>query len=114
MKLAYSYYQDRMGGMSLPPMDMDYSYQIKNYPTWVAEFNGNIIGGLIMMFEKGSAWIENIAVHPGFQGQGLGGGLMEFAEIQAKEKNYTELRLATHVLLTENISLSSFRMDWNW
>jgi hypothetical protein len=55
MKLAYSYYQDRMGGMSLPPMDMDYSYQIKNYPTWVAEFNGNIIGGLIMMFEKGSA-----------------------------------------------------------
>ena len=34
-----------------------------------------------------------------------GGGLLEFAETVAKEKAYCELRLATHILLTENISL---------
>ena len=47
----------------------------------------------------------NIAVDPDFQGQGVGGGLMKFAETVAKEKAYPELRLATHILLTENISL---------
>jgi len=86
-------------------MDVDYSSEIKKYPTWVAECNGNVVGGLIMTFEQGHASLSNIAVHPEFQGQGLGRGLMEFAESQAKEKQYSELRLATHVLLTENVSL---------
>ena len=30
---------------------------------------------------------------------------MKFAESVAQDKGYTELRLATHILLTENISL---------
>ena len=105
MESAYTSYQDRMGGKRLPPMDVDYSCEIRDFPTWVAEFNSSVVGGLIMMFEKDYASIANIAVHSEFQGQGLGGGLMEFAEVQAKEKGYSELRLATHVLLRENISL---------
>ena len=58
-----------------------------------------------MAFEQNYASLSNIAVHPEFQGQGLGGGLMEFAEARAKKRQYSELRLATHVLLTENFSL---------
>ena len=102
---AFAPYQVRLGEKRLPPMDVDYSSEIKKYPTWVAECNGNVVGGLIMTFEQGHASLSNIAVHPEFQGQGLGRGLMEFAESQAKEKQYSELRLATHVLLTENVSL---------
>ena len=98
-------YQDRMGGQRLPPMDVDYSIEISDHPSWIAEFNGNIVGGLIMKFENEYASIANIAVLPEFQGQGIGGGLMKFAESIAIEKNYSELRLVTHVLLTENISL---------
>ena len=105
MELAYTSYQGRMGGKRLPPMDVDYSCEIRDFPTWVAEFNGNIVGGLIMMFEKDYASIANVALHPDFQGQGIGGSLMKFAETVAKEENYSELRLATHVLLTENVSL---------
>ena len=93
MKSAYASYQERMGGQRLPPMDVDYLSEISDYPSWVAEFNGNIIGGLIMKFENEYASIANIAVHPEFQGQGIGGGLMKFAETKAKEKNYSELRL---------------------
>lgn len=104
MESAYISYQDRLGGKRLPPMDIDYSIEIRDYPTWVAALNGNIVGGLIMMFENDYASIANIAVHPKFQGQGLGAELMKFAEKLAKEKEYSELRLATHVLLTENIS----------
>jgi GNAT superfamily N-acetyltransferase len=48
--------------------------------------------------------IANAAVHPNFQGKGLGKKLMEFAEFKAKSKGYLEMHLATHVLLTENIS----------
>ncbi len=104
MESAYASYQDRMEGQRLPPMDVDYASEISDYPSWVAEFNGNIVGGLIMKFENEYASIANIAVHPEFQGLGIGGGLMKFAETKAKEKNYSELRLVTHILLTENVS----------
>jgi ribosomal protein S18 acetylase RimI-like enzyme len=105
MVSAYAIYQDRMGGARLPPMDVDYLSEIKNYPTWVIESEGIILGGLIMAFENDQASIANIAVNPKFQGQGIGGELMRFAESKARESDFSELLLATHVLLDENISL---------
>ena len=105
MESAYTPYQERMGGIRLPPMDVDYSSEIENYPTWVVESEGYILGGLIMVIENENASIANIAVNPGFQGQGIGGELMKFAESKAKEKNFSELYLTTHVLLIENLSL---------
>ena len=105
MDAAYATYQQRMGGVRLPPMDVDYLSEIKSHPTWVVEAEGSILGGLIMVFEDDQASIANIAVNPKFQGQGIGGELMRFAESKARENNFSELRLATHVLLDENISL---------
>lgn len=105
MESAYSSYQQRMGGVRLPPMDTDYSSEIENYPTWVVDSDANVVGGLIMMFEDDRAVIANIAIDPRLQGQGIGGALMKFAESKAGEKGYSELHLATHALLNENISL---------
>jgi len=105
MESAYSTYQERMGGARLPPMNVDYLSEIKNFPTWVVESEGRILGGLIMVFGIDQASIANVAVNPEFQGQGIGGELMRFAESKAREKGYIELQLATHVLLEENISL---------
>ena len=105
MVSAYAPYQERMGGIRLPPLEVNYSSEIDNFPTWVIESQGNILGGLIMVFEKDEASIANIAVDPKSQGQGLGSALMSFAELKAKEKHYSTLHLATHVLLNENISL---------
>ena len=65
-----------------------------------------------MMFEKDYALIANIAVHPRFQGKGLGAQLMSVAETKARKKQYSELRLATHVLLTENVSFY-LRLGWS-
>ena len=45
------------------------------------------------------------------QGRGLGRGLIEFGEAQAGKQGYKELRLATHRLLTENLSLYS-HLGW--
>lgn len=105
MESAYAPYRERMDGVRLPPLDADYASEINNYPTWIVESEGVIAGGLIMVFENDQASIANIAVAPGFQGQGIGGALMSFAESRAKECGYSELHLATHVLLTENLSL---------
>lgn len=105
MRSAYSAYRERMGGQKLPPMDVDYLSEIKHYPTWVVESQGKIVAGLIMVFDNKQASIANIAVDPGCQGQGIGGALMKFAESQAGQNSFSELHLATHVLLKENISL---------
>jgi N-acetylglutamate synthase-like GNAT family acetyltransferase len=105
MESAYSAYQERMAGARLPPMDVDYMSEIKNYPTWVVEAKGNVLGGLIMSFENDQASIANIAVDPKYQGNGIGGALMKFAESKAREDNFSDLHLTTHVLLHENVSL---------
>lgn len=111
MHRAYSIYAERMAGESLPPLEIDYTAEIQNYPTWVAESEGQIIGGLIMCFDLEGATLSNIAVDTDFQGHGLGRGLLSFAENQAKHHGFAILHLATHVLLTENLAIYS-RLGW--
>ena len=105
MQAAYGAYQARMGQIRLPPLDVDYLTEIINYPSWVVESNGRILGGLIMSFDNARASIANIAVDPECQGQGIGGALVKFAQATARERGFAELFLATHALLHENLSL---------
>ncbi|OEH92794.1 GNAT family N-acetyltransferase [Bacillus solimangrovi] len=103
MDAAYSVYSNRFKE-KLPPMNVDYKEEIASYPVWVAESNKKIIGGLVLIFEDKYTTVANVAVHPVYQGKGLGRSLLELAEAEAKLRGDIELRLATHVLLTENIS----------
>jgi N-acetylglutamate synthase-like GNAT family acetyltransferase len=112
MQAAYKIYTSRLGGKTLPPMMVDYEEEIRSFPVWVAESDGSLVGGLILMPEAEHMTIANIAVHPQFQGNGLGRGLMKFGETKAKQKGYSELCLATHTLLTENLSLY-FYLGWS-
>lgn len=92
-------------------MDVDYSLEIRDYPTWIIESEKCILGGLIMTFENNKASIANIALDARAQGKGLGGALMKFAVSKAKEKSFPEIHLATHVLLNENVSLYRY-LGW--
>ena len=112
MQAAYAIYSSRLTGEALPPMTADYSEEIRDYPVWIAESDGTLVGGLILMPEESYLTIANVAVHPQFQGNGLGRGLLTVAEDEAQKLGYSELRLATHVLLTENISLYS-HLGWS-
>jgi N-acetylglutamate synthase-like GNAT family acetyltransferase len=105
MDSAYRGYQERMGGLRLPPMGLDYISEINNYPTWVVETENGVVAGLTMSFENDQASIANIAVSPTAQGQGIGGELLMFAEVKAVENGFAELHLTTHILLNENVSL---------
>ena len=46
-----------------------------------------------------------IAVHPRWQGRGIGRALIAFAEEMAQTLRVPELRLYTHVTMTENVAL---------
>jgi GNAT superfamily N-acetyltransferase len=111
MEIAYSKHLNRLKGKRLPPMDIDYEDEIASFPVWVAESSIEIVGGLVLVFEDDYVTIANVAVHPNFQGNGLGRGLMDFAESEAKRRGYLEILLATHVLLAENVS---FYLHLGW
>ncbi|PAB58164.1 GNAT family N-acetyltransferase [Anaeromicrobium sediminis] len=111
MDMAYSKYLNRLNGKRLPPMEVDYEEEIASFPVWVAESDKDIVGGLILMFEDDYTTIANVAVRPDFQGKGLGRGLIDFAESEAKRRGYVEIHLGTHVLLTENIF---FYLNLGW
>jgi len=105
MHSAYSIYKERIKGQTLPPLEVNYATEINNFPTWVAESNGKIVGGLIMCFDNARATLSNIAVNSDFQGHGLGRSLLDYAESKAKEHGFKKLHLTTHVLLTENLEI---------
>lgn len=105
MESAYAPYIAQLGGARLPPMDLDYEKEIREFPTWVATLDGSIVAGITMMFEGEHASIANVAVDPRFQGQGLGKGLLQFAEGEAKDRGYEEIRLASHIALEANLAL---------
>ena len=111
MQAAYTPYVERLHGRRLPPLDVDYAAEIAGYPVWVAERNGQIVGGLILMFEAEHATIANIAVHPDCQGLGLGRALLALAEAEARRRGYAEMRLGTHARLTENVAYYA-RLGW--
>ncbi len=60
-------------------------------------------GVLVMMLQQNCFCVENIAVDPCFQGQGLGKMLMAFVEQQARKEQVKEIRLYTNEVMTENL-----------
>jgi len=63
------------------------------------------------MRRPGHLLLDNITVHPEQQGKGLGRDLLELADQEARACGYREIRLYTHVSMTENIELYS-RIGW--
>jgi ribosomal protein S18 acetylase RimI-like enzyme len=92
-------------------MLVDYAEAIAQHQVWVAEANGEIIGGLVLIPGEDYMLLDNIAVHPNYQGQGVGRTLLELADAEAMLQGYGELRLYTHETMTENIALYT-RIGW--
>jgi ribosomal protein S18 acetylase RimI-like enzyme len=86
-------------------MDADYDAAVGEGRTWVADVDGEIAGLLVLCAESDHLLIENVAVEPARQGAGIGRALLAFAEQQAVARGLPELRLYTHVRMTENRAL---------
>lgn len=104
VRAAYSVYIPRMGKPPGPMLD-DYGALIGDgsVSVWLAD---DAIAGLIVLIPKADhLLLDNIAVAPEHQGRGVGREMVAFAEREARRQGYRQLRLYTHVTMTENIAL---------
>lgn len=101
---AYAHYIPRMGKEPGPMLD-DYGRRIAEGSAYVLDGGGGLAGLLVLLDGPDYLLLDNIAVDPARQGQGLGGILMDFAEAEARARGYPEIRLYTHETMTENITL---------
>jgi ribosomal protein S18 acetylase RimI-like enzyme len=101
---AYRHYIPRIGKPPGPMLD-DYAQRIADGEAWVLTGTDGIVGVLVLEETPDGFLLDNIAVAPEQQGKGVGRALLEFAEAEAARRGYEEIRLYTHVLMTENIAL---------
>ena len=83
----------------------NYAQIIKDHLVWVAEEQGSLIGFIVLMEKPDGLLLDNVAVHPNYQGQGWGKRLMAFAEEEAQRRGYDEISLYTHIKMVENIQI---------
>jgi len=103
VQAAYQKYVARMDRKPGPMLN-DYARVIANHHVAVAEGENRQLLGLVVLIEEiDSVLLDNVAVDPSMQGQGVGGRLLEYAEQQAKNLGYSELNLYTHECMTENL-----------
>jgi len=105
---AYAHYVPRIGGLP-GPMQEDYAEVIAGRAVTVAERNAAIAGVLVVGQDEEGFAVENVAVHPGHQRQGLGSRLLEQAESEALARGFDSIHLYTHRLMSENRALYSRR-----
>ena len=108
VRAAYTVYVPRMG-REPAPMGADYAELIGRGVVYVLpgpEGEGGSVRGVLVAYPlEGAFFIENVAVQPRYQGQGLGRRLLELAEALARAAGFSELRLYTNELMTENLAL---------
>src|SRR4051794_18409615 len=91
-------------GREPKPMGADYEAAIQNHRIDLL-YLGDVLAGLLeTVDENDQLLIENVAVHPGFQGRGLGSKLMAHAETLAASLGYDRLWLYTNQKFTSNIA----------
>jgi ribosomal protein S18 acetylase RimI-like enzyme len=101
---AYAPYVERIG-RAPAPMTADYADLIARGTVSVLLEGGELRGVLVLKQEEATLWIENVAVQPGHHHRGFGRRLLAYAEQRARAAKLLEVRLYTHELMVENISL---------
>jgi ribosomal protein S18 acetylase RimI-like enzyme len=92
-------------GREPAPMTADYGSVVAAGEAWVAERDGTVVGVLVLRSEGRSLLLENVAVSPGYQGQGIGRTLISFAEQRGTELGLQEVTLYTNERMRENLRL---------
>jgi ribosomal protein S18 acetylase RimI-like enzyme len=103
-RAAYALYVPRIG-REPAPMAADYEAEVAANRVVVIEAAGSVRGYMIAWPEPDAYFIENIAVDPKSQGDGLGRRLIDHAVVQTEKFKLPALRLYTNVLMTENQSM---------
>jgi ribosomal protein S18 acetylase RimI-like enzyme len=103
-RAAYTHYIARIG-REPAPMVADFAAEIAAKHVVVIEINGLIVGYMIAWAESDGYYIDNIAIHPARQGEGLARRLIDHAVREANRFRLPAVRLYTNVAMTENLSM---------
>jgi GNAT superfamily N-acetyltransferase len=102
-RLAYAKWVPLIGREPLP-MTADYGKAVVAHMIDLHEENGALVALVETVALDDHLLIENIAVHPGHQGKGLGDGLLAHAESLAGMLSFDEARLYTNEAFVSNIA----------
>ena len=101
---AYKTYIARLGKPPRPMLD-DYKDVIQQHRVFALTQATRIIGILVLVIQRQTLLVDNVAVDPDHQGRGYGRKLMALAEEEARRLGFTAITLYTNERMTENIEL---------
>jgi ribosomal protein S18 acetylase RimI-like enzyme len=101
---AYRRWVARLG-REPSPMGDDYARRIADGQAWVFDEKEEIVGLVVLKDGPEALLIPNVAVAPAAQGRGIGRRLLAFAEEEAKQRGYREVRLYVNACMVENVAL---------
>lgn len=103
-RLAYTKWVPVIGRKPLP-MQVDYSVAVTLHRFDLLYCTTELAGLIETVDEGGCLLIENVAVHPDFQGRGYGRRLLAHAEALAAQAGIDRMRLYTNSKFEVNIAL---------
>lgn len=99
---AYNIYVARIGKPPAP-MIADFATHVINQEIFVDDAIDGPAGFIVLFPMGGRLFIENVAVPPERQGQGIGRKLLAFADAEARRHEFDRLFLYTNIHMTENL-----------
>ena len=102
-KRSYGVYAEAIGRRP-HPMDDDYAEKVRRGHAFVAD-DGGVVGLLVLVPRPDHLLVENVAVDPDRQGEGVGRSLLAHAELAARERGLSVLKLYTNAAMTGNLAL---------
>ncbi|MEL6476261.1 MAG: GNAT family N-acetyltransferase [Pseudomonadota bacterium] len=101
-RAAFAPYAPAIGRMPAPALQ-DFPAAIAGGNVWVA---GRPPRGYVVAFAKAGAWfLENVAVAPVAQGQGMGQTLIAFAEEEGRRRGFDRITLYTNAKMAAPLAL---------
>jgi PPOX class probable F420-dependent enzyme len=100
---AYQRYVRRIGRKPAP-MEADYQAAVGRGEVWVATCDAQLVGLIVLIEKAGYLLLENVAVAPAAQGNGIGSKLLALAEDQAATLGLAQIRLYTNAAMTQNLA----------
>lgn len=102
VEAAYGGYESRFG-FRPRPMDDDYARRVSEDEVWVVALGTDRVAGVLVLAARPDhLLLDNIAVDPEHQGEGIGRLLLDLAAQRAVDQGFATIRLYTHRLMVEN------------
>ena len=103
-RAAYQKYVERIG-RAPAPMIADFAALVSRQVLWVAVDERQVIGYAVFYPRDRFMHLENVAVSPHRQGEGIGRQLIALVEDDARERGLDGVELYTNERMTENQQL---------